>query len=87
VPLTHLHLNDYYYYYYYYCIRLMALFSRATWVNWHQKGKPFWIFLEQEMMGWQWPQLDHVQIICTSLETDNHASTSPLSFLQAGCPS
>jgi len=28
-----------------------------------------------------------VQIICTSLQTDNHASTSPLSFLQAGCPS
>jgi len=25
--------------------------------------------------------------VCTSLQTDNHASTSPLSFLQAGCPS
>jgi len=25
--------------------------------------------------------------ICTSLQTDNHASTSPLKFLQAGCPS
>jgi len=24
---------------------------------------------------------------CTSLQTDNHASTPPLSFLQAGCPS
>ena len=23
---------------------------------------------------------------CTSLQTDNHASTPPLSFLQAGCP-
>jgi len=35
------------------------------------------------MMGWQWHQLDHnMQIICTSLQTDNHASrpTSPLSF-------
>jgi len=31
-------------------------------------------------MGWQWYQLDHVQVICTSLQTDNHASTSPLSF-------
>jgi len=39
------------------------------------------------MMGWQWHQLDHMQIICTMLQTDNHASTSPLSFLQAGCPS
>ena len=25
--------------------------------------------------------------ICTSLQTDNHTSTSPLSFLQARCPS
>ena len=25
--------------------------------------------------------------VCTSLQTDNHASTSPLSFLQVGCPS
>ena len=34
----------------------------------------------------QWPQLGHVQV-CTSLQTDNHYSTPPLSFLQAGCPS
>jgi len=27
------------------------------------------------------------QQVCTSLQTNNHASTSPLSFLQAGCPS
>jgi len=32
------------------------------------------------MVGWQWHQLDHMQIICTSLQTDNHASTSSLSF-------
>jgi len=25
--------------------------------------------------------------VCTSLQTDNHASTPPLCFLQAGCPS
>ena len=25
--------------------------------------------------------------VCTSLQTDNHASTPPLSFLQTGCPS
>jgi len=31
------------------------------------------------MMGWQWHKLDHMQIICTSVQTDNHASTSPLS--------
>jgi len=40
------------------------------------QGKPFGIFLEQEMMGWQWHQLYPMQIICTSLQTDNHASTS-----------
>jgi len=27
----------------------------------------------------------HMQV-CTSLQTDNHASNPPLSFLQAGCP-
>jgi len=45
------------YYYYYYYIRLMA-FSRTTWASRHHKGKPFWILLKQEMMGWQWHQLD-----------------------------
>jgi len=34
----------------------------------------------------QWHQLDHMQIICTSLKTDNHASTSPLSFFTGGMP-
>ena len=65
---------------YYYYIRLIAFSSMTTWVSQHQKGKPFWILLEQEMMGWQWQQLDHMKIICTALQTDNHASTSPLSF-------
>jgi len=35
---------------------------------------------------WQWHQLSHMQVY-TSLRRDNHASTSPLSFLQAGCRS
>jgi len=26
-------------------------------------------------------------LVCTSLQTDNDASTPPLRFLQAGCPS
>jgi len=30
------------------------------------------------MMGWQWHQLEHMQIICTLLQTDNHVNTSPL---------
>jgi len=28
-----------------------GLLSRTTWVSRHQKGKPFWILLEQETMG------------------------------------
>jgi len=35
---------------------------------------------------WQWHQLGNMQV-CTSLQTDNHASTPPFSFSQAGCPS
>ena len=50
-------------------------FSRTIWLSRHQKGRPLWILLEQEMM---W--VGHMQIICTSLKTDKHASTSPLSF-------
>jgi len=38
-------------------------------------------------MGRQWHQLDHVQIVCTSLQTDNYASTSSINVLQAGCSS
>jgi len=34
--------------------------------------------MKQEMMGWQWYQLDHMQIMCLSLQTDHDASTSSL---------
>jgi len=34
------------------------------------------------MTGWQWHQLDYMQIICTLLQTDNHASTSSLIFFR-----
>jgi len=57
-----------------------GLFYWTTWVSWHQKGKPFWTLLEQEMTELQWHQLDHMQIICTLLQTDNRDSTSPLSL-------
>jgi len=36
--------------------------------------------MKQEMMGWQWHQLDHMEIIFILLKTDNHTSTSPLNF-------
>jgi len=45
------------------------------------------VLIKEEMMGWQWHQLDHMQIICTLLQTDNHASTSPLSFYRPSCRS
>jgi len=48
-----------------------------------KKVKPIRILLK-ESPEWQWHLLGHVQI-CTSLQTDNHASTPPLSFLQARC--
>jgi len=34
---------------------------------------------------WQWHQLGHMQI-CTSLQTNNHASTPPLSFFTGQMP-
>jgi len=52
----------------------VTILSRKTWVWQNQKGKPFWILMKQEMIGWQWHQLDYMQIICTSLQTDNHAT-------------
>jgi len=62
--------------------------------DWHQFNGLFFQdnlgnldFKKQEIMGWQWHQLDHMQIICTSLQTDNYASTSSLNFLQARCSS
>jgi len=47
-----------------------------------RKVKRIQMVAKQEMMGSQWHQLDHMQIICTSLQTDNHASTSSLKFSQ-----
>jgi len=40
-------------------------------------------FPEARDSEWQWHQLGHMQV-CTALQTDNHASIPPLSFLQAG---
>ena len=58
-------------------------FSGSTRVSRYQKGKTNLDFTEARDSEWQWHQLGHMQV-CTSLQTDNHASTS---FLQAGCPS
>ena len=53
---------DYYYVpYYYYYIRLMTFFQynlgKAA-----PEGKPFWILLEQEMMGCQWHHCTNRQL-------------------------
>jgi len=45
-----------------------------------RKVKSIWILMKQETMGRQWHQLDHIQIICTLLQTDNHTSTSSLNL-------
>jgi len=63
----------------------MAL-SRTTQVSQYQKGKTNLDFTGARDSEWQWNPLGHMQV-CTSHQTDNHASTPPLSFLQAGCPS
>jgi len=55
-------------------------------VSQYQKGKTNLDFTGARDSKWQWHQLGRMQV-CTSLQTDNHTSTSPLSFLQAGCPS
>ena len=60
-------------------------FSGTTQVSRYQKGKTNLDFTEARDSEWQWHQLGHMQV-CTSLQTGNHASTPPLSFLQAGCP-
>jgi len=43
-------------------------------VSQYQKGKTNLDFTEARDNEWQWHQLGHMQV-CTSLETDNHAST------------
>jgi len=45
----------------------------------YHKGKTSLDFTEVRDSEWQWHQLGHMQV-CTSFQTDNHASTPPLSF-------
>jgi len=44
-----------------------CLFSKTTWVSWLRK-------VNYPMVDWQWHQMDHVQIICTLLQRNNHDS-------------
>jgi len=54
-------------------------FSRTTRVSRYQKGKTSLDFTEARNSEWQWHQLGRMQV-CTSLQTDSHASTPPLKF-------
>jgi len=45
-------------------------------VGWYQKGRTNLDYTEARDSEWQWHQLGHMQV-CTSLQTDNHASTAP----------
>ena len=60
--------------------------SGTTRVSRFHKGKTNLDFTGARDSEWQWHQLDHMQV-CTALQTDSHANSPPLSFLQAGCPS
>ena len=66
--------------------RLTALFPGLPSWSSTRKVKTNLDFTEGRDSELQWYQLGLLQV-CTSLQTDNHASTPPLSFLQAGCPS
>jgi len=60
--------------------------SGTTQVSRYQKGKTNVDFTGARDSEWQWHWLGCMQV-CTLLQTENHASTPPLRFLQAGCPS
>ena len=57
--------------------------SGTTRVSWYQKGITNLDFTGARDSEWHWNQLGHMQV-CTSLQTDNHASIPPRSILQAG---
>ena len=59
--------------------------SGTTRVSQYQKGKTNLDFTGARDSEWQWNLLDHMQV-CTSLQTDNHANTSLLSFFTGRMP-
>jgi len=56
-----------------------SLLTGTTRVSQYQEGKTTLDFTEARDSERQWHQIGHTQV-CTSLQTDNHASTPPLSF-------
>ena len=74
LPLTHTHTHPF-----------NCPLSGTTQVSRYQKGKTNLDFTEARDSEWQWHQLGHMQV-CTSLQTDNHASTAPLKFFTGRMP-
>jgi len=74
MPATHTHTHPF-----------NGSFSGTTQVSQYQKGKTNLDFTEARDSEWQWHQLDHMQV-CTSLQTDNHTSTTPLKFFTGRMP-
>jgi len=64
-------------------IRLIAFFPGQPGLAGTRKVKPFWVLMQQEMMGWLLHQLGHMQIIAPRC----HASISSLNFVRAVCSS
>jgi len=58
----------------------MAFFQE---ISQHQKGRTILDLNEARDDAWQWYQLDHMQVIYTSLQTDNLTTQ----FLQVRYPS
>ena len=77
---------------------LLLLLQKLCQITWLLTGRKNFLYFRRPplrpvafatsatMLIRHWHQLGHMQV-CTSLQTDNHASTPPLRFLQAGCPS
>jgi len=60
-----------------------SLFSSTTWASQYPKGKTSLDLngaKDDVVLGWQWHQLDHIQTICISIQTDNHTNTLSLNF-------
>jgi len=54
-------------------------------VSQYQKGKTGLDFTEARDSEWPWHELERMQVY-TLLQTDNHASTPPLSFFTGWMP-
>ena len=66
------------------CFSYLTAFSRTAWVSQHQKGKPFWISVEQEMMSdtlHLWARCPMCAIICLHRSSMIHSSRD----MQAQC--